>query len=248
VTLFNAANNVQGVVSFAAPTGGVAFANNAAAGTRVGNVTAATTTNSTDPTNLGNFLTSDANLRGAVVLRTLLGNLTRSGTGTIIADRALFVANAGKIGGAPADATLGLRLEGPSGASIRQFYVSTPTNQDASFFGPSAVPLSFFLTNLNGTPLTAPQNTYYNGVQTTPNDPSVQGAQTAAQIAAQQAANAEAKKAFGTDSVQEQIQFSFTGDVGGTPPFPHALQGGQAPINVPSCTPGAQRPANQNDC
>ena len=163
-------------------------------------------------------------------------------TGKLVGDRVFAVADKGLIGGAsPVDATRGLTVQGANGASMRQIHVSTPTTLIASFFGPTTPPDSFFISKFGSTVLTTPANSYYNGVSLILLDPAVVSAQTAAQIAAQQAANAEAKKAFGTDSVQEQIQFGFTGDVGSTPPFPHTLQGGQAPIDIPSCVPDAKR-------
>jgi len=55
----------------------------------------------------------------------------------------------------------------------------------------------------------------------------------AAQAAATAAAAEEAAKTFGTDSVAEQIEFGFAGDVGTLPPMDHRLQG--VGISVPPC-------------
>jgi hypothetical protein len=55
----------------------------------------------------------------------------------------------------------------------------------------------------------------------------------AAQAAAIQAAAEEAANTFGTDSVAEQIEYGFAGDVGTLPPMDHRLQG--VGISVPYC-------------
>jgi hypothetical protein len=56
---------------------------------------------------------------------------------------------------------------------------------------------------------------------------------SAAQGAATAAAADEASKTFGTDSVAEQVEFGFAGDVGALPPMDHRLQG--VGISVPKC-------------
>ena len=56
---------------------------------------------------------------------------------------------------------------------------------------------------------------------------------SAAQASASAAAAQEAANTFGTDSVAEQIEFGFAGDVGTLPPMDHRLQG--VGIRVPSC-------------
>ena len=64
-------------------------------------------------------------------------------------------------------------------------------------------------------------------------DVALTSAITAAQAAAAQAAQEEAKKSFGTDSVAKQIDFGFAGDVGTSPPMNHRilLNG----ISTPAC-------------
>jgi hypothetical protein len=56
---------------------------------------------------------------------------------------------------------------------------------------------------------------------------------SSAQAAAVAAAAEEAANTFGTDSVAEQIEFGFAGDVGVLPPIDHRLQG--VGISVPKC-------------
>ena len=56
---------------------------------------------------------------------------------------------------------------------------------------------------------------------------------SAAQANAAAAAAHEAANTFGTDSVAEQIEFGFAGDVGTLPPIDHRLQG--VGISVPKC-------------
>ena len=63
-------------------------------------------------------------------------------------------------------------------------------------------------------------NLFFTGL-----DPQLQGAISAAQQAAAQAAQDEAKKSFGTDSVARQIDFGFVGDVGTSPPMDHRIIG-----------------------
>jgi hypothetical protein len=58
-------------------------------------------------------------------------------------------------------------------------------------------------------------------------------AASAAQNSAAAAAADEAANTFGTDSVAEQIEYGFAGDVGNLPPIDHRLQG--VGISVPKC-------------
>jgi len=55
----------------------------------------------------------------------------------------------------------------------------------------------------------------------------------AAQAAATAAAAEEAANTFGTDSVAEQVEYGFAGDVGTLPPMDHRLTG--VGISVPKC-------------
>jgi hypothetical protein len=43
----------------------------------------------------------------------------------------------------------------------------------------------------------------------------------------------EASKTFGTDSVAEQVDYGFAGDVGATPPMDHRID--ESGISLPSC-------------
>jgi hypothetical protein len=56
---------------------------------------------------------------------------------------------------------------------------------------------------------------------------------SAAQNSASAAAADEAANTFGTDSVAEQVEYGFAGDVGTLPPIDHRLQG--VGISVPKC-------------
>ena len=56
---------------------------------------------------------------------------------------------------------------------------------------------------------------------------------SAAQASATSAAAKEAANTFGTDSVAQQIEYGFAGDVGVLPPIDHRLQG--VVISVPKC-------------
>jgi hypothetical protein len=56
---------------------------------------------------------------------------------------------------------------------------------------------------------------------------------SSAQASATAAAANEAANTFGTDSVAEQIEYGFAGDVGVLPPIDHRLQG--VGISVPKC-------------
>jgi len=56
---------------------------------------------------------------------------------------------------------------------------------------------------------------------------------SAAQASATAAAADEAANTFGTDSVAEQVEYGFSGDVGTLPPMDHRLQG--VGIAVPKC-------------
>jgi len=61
----------------------------------------------------------------------------------------------------------------------------------------------------------------------------VQNTISAAQAAATAAAANEAANTFGTDSVAQQIEYGFAGDVGVLPPMDHRLTG--VGISVPKC-------------
>jgi len=56
---------------------------------------------------------------------------------------------------------------------------------------------------------------------------------SAAQASATSEAAKEAANTFGTDSVAQQIEYGFAGDVGVLPPIDHRLQG--VGISVPKC-------------
>jgi hypothetical protein len=56
---------------------------------------------------------------------------------------------------------------------------------------------------------------------------------SAAQASSVAAAADEAAKTFGTDSVAQQVEFGFAGDVGNLPPMDHRLQG--VGISIPKC-------------
>jgi len=75
----------------------------------------------------------------------------------------------------------------------------------------------------------------------------VNGATAVASLAQQQAANAsatvssavsavivdEANKTFGTDSVAEDVEYGFAGEVGATPPMDHRID--ESGISLPRC-------------
>ena len=58
-------------------------------------------------------------------------------------------------------------------------------------------------------------------------------AASAAQTTAASATVQEANETFGTDSVAEQVEYGFAGDVGTTPPMDHRLD--ETGISVPEC-------------
>ncbi|MGB4117388.1 MAG: S-layer family protein [Polaromonas sp.] len=273
IKLTNAANDVSGTVNLSAAAGGVAFVNNNAAGIKVGDITAATTVNTTNPADIANFTASDAALTGVALLQARQGNIERSGATKIVADRAVLVA-ANRIGGATAnDATLGVRVEGAAGASTRQVYLSTGAAQMANIFGPATAPL-FYKNLMNGaTALPSPANSAYGGVAID-YDP----AATAAAAAANRPATVT------TNTVNTTSPTSTTRNTNDTlrqaqaivqiqqpksaPPAPGlngitTPQGDRAsnqvsrdllnapkvePITVPSCAPGAARPAAPGQC
>jgi hypothetical protein len=58
----------------------------------------------------------------------------------------------------------------------------------------------------------------------------------AAQASALSAAAGESKKSFGTDSVAEQIDYGFAGDIGVAPTMAHEIPLEGETISVPPCT------------
>ena len=61
----------------------------------------------------------------------------------------------------------------------------------------------------------------------------IQNIQNLVAGAAAALAAAEAADVFGTDSVAQQVEYGFAGDVGTLPPIDHRLQG--VGIRVPTC-------------
>jgi hypothetical protein len=72
-----------------------------------------------------------------------------------------------------------------------------------------------------------------NGANVADINLAAQSAQSAAQATAAAAAADQAADIFGTDSVAQQVEYGFAGDVGTLPPIDHRLQG--VGIRVPSC-------------
>lgn len=287
IKLTNTGNDIAGTVNLSAAAGGVALTNNNAAGIKVGNITAATTANTTNTADIANFTASDAALAGVVLLQSLQGNIERSGATKIVADRAVLVA-ANRIGGATAtDATLGMRLEGAAGASMREVYVSAAATQMASTFGPATVPL-FYKGLMNGAAtLPSPLSTTYNGVAVDFNPAATAAAAAAVAAAAAKAAtdaattkataDAAAKaaadaaaKATGntaakttvttsTDNTAQAAQVVAQNEGPKFNPLQVVTRNAEPgrtslnktsvePITVPSCTPGAARPASAGQC
>ena len=254
VKLTNTANDVSGPVNLSAAAGGVAFVNNNAAGIQAGNITAATSMNTTNAASIANFTASDAALKGVVLLQALQGNIERSGATKIVADRAVLVA-ANRIGGATAtDATLGVRVEGAAGASAREVYVSAGATQMASVFGPTAVP-TFSKSLMNGaTALPSPASVAYNGVVLNLDPvpaPAVATAPANSNDAAKQAQNIAQNQGpivrpseptlnpvvtQRTEQANTQFGNDRLNDTRGEP------------ITIPSCAPGAARPAAAGQC
>jgi hypothetical protein len=75
----------------------------------------------------------------------------------------------------------------------------------------------------------------YNGVLVAASAAQQQAGQaaSAAQSSAAAATVQEANETFGTDSVAEQVEYGFAGDVGTTPPMDHRLE--ETGISVPAC-------------
>jgi hypothetical protein len=74
-----------------------------------------------------------------------------------------------------------------------------------------------------------------NGALLAANAAQLQAGQAAssAQTSAAAATVQEANETFGTDSVAEQVEYGFAGDVGTTPPMDHRLD--ETGISVPAC-------------
>ena len=263
IKLTNAANDVSGMAIMTASAGGVAFTNNNAAGIKVGVITAATSMNTTNPADIANFTASDAALTGVVLLQARQGNIQSAllrGTPKIVADRTVLVA-ANRIGGATAtDTTLGVRVEGAAGASAREVYVSAGATQMASVFGPTAVP-TFYKSLMNGaTALPSPASLAYNGVvlnldpapaaataATTAAGPApvnvndaARRAQTIAQNQAPRLSRSEARLNPVVTQRTEQANTQFGND--------RRNDTRVEPITIPSCAPGAARPAAAGQC
>ena len=253
VKLTNTANDVSGTVNLSATAGGVAFVNNNAAGIQVGDITAATSMNSTNAANISNFTASDAALTGVALLQARRGNIERIGATKIVADRAVLVA-ANRIGGATAaDSTLGVRVEGAAGASAREVYLSAGATQTASVFGPTAVP-TFYKSLMNGaTALPSPLSTTYNGVvaafgpiaamSTASSSNTNESARRAQNIAQNQATRLSQPEVRLNPVVRPRVEQA-NNQLGNDLRNVTRAE----PITIPSCAPGAAREAAAGQC
>jgi hypothetical protein len=158
-------------------------------------------------------ITATTSTTGSVVL----SSNTFSGTGTITTGSLTIN---GEISPAPdfsiTLAVLNLTVTGPNG-SLWRFGGDVGNNSAAV---PPGSGIGVFTTVDGFLTLTATQ---------------AQGAQTASLAAANAAAQAsgDASNVFGTDSVAQQVEYGFAGDVGTLPPIDHRLQG--VGISVPDC-------------
>jgi hypothetical protein len=98
-----------------------------------------------------------------------------------------------------------------------------------NFNSTTNVPLSNFFTVTPGTGVAVGGTIVVAGSA----DLFQQSVVSSAQASASAAATEEAGKTFGTDSVAEQVEYGFAGDVGVLPPMDHRLQG--VGISVPKC-------------
>ncbi|HTQ16028.1 hypothetical protein, partial [Mycobacterium sp.] len=118
--------------------------------------------------------------------------------------------------------------------------VNNSITLDVSNFGLSGVNGNYsfggaIISNTVATPSGSDIGVTVGGVslkQSTLESQAASAASTASATAAQSAAK-EAANTFGTDSVVEQIEYGFAGDVGTLPPIDHRLQG--VGISVPHC-------------
>jgi len=99
---------------------------------------------------------------------------------------------------------------------------------------------------LTGVPVTGPNPITVGGSNVTV---TYNGATAVASVAQKQAANAastvsstvsavivdEANKTFGTDSVAEDVEYGFAGEIGATPPMDHRID--ESGISLPRCVP-----------
>ncbi|HKX38808.1 MAG TPA: hypothetical protein VJN20_09150, partial [Burkholderiales bacterium] len=139
-------------------------------------------------------------------------------------------------GSSPAtiDTSGNVTLDGPqhgsNGGEID--FTKTPSSlvltqlSDSFFTGPAIPATLTFVPNSSVT---------YNGVLIAASIAQQQAGQaaSAAQGSAAAATVQEANETFGTDSVAEQVEYGFAGDVGTTPPMDHRLE--ETGISVPAC-------------
>ena len=174
IKLTNAGNEMRGGTNLSAAVGGVALTSLGVA-ISAGNITAATSMNSTNATDIANFTASDAALIGVVLLQTTTSgpgntpNISWQGGSTkIVADRAVLVA----AGGIGAVAPNGLQVQGAGVASIREVYLAAGTQTGgattASLAGPATVPMFFQGLKNGATNLASPTATTYNGAAVAP--------------------------------------------------------------------------------
>ena len=166
-------------------------------------------------------------------INTLTPGVINAGSGSVIL-RASSLAGGGTVTGGTAE-------------------FSSNTNVSGLNINMANVPL-----NLTG----SAQQWALTGVPTAPNPITVvstsvtvtyNGATAVASLAQQQAANAsatvtsavaaviveEANKTFGTDSVAEDVEYGFAGEVGATPPMDHRID--ESGISLPRCVTGEPR-------
>jgi hypothetical protein len=198
--------------------------------------------------NLGGFGGLLINSSGAT---TLNGNLTSVGTVSLTAGGALTFADINAVGqvvnlsgNSLTETGVGNNIDAATGRLFSNTNVLTGNNILANYTGQLVVGGATtwqFLANSTANPfaLDAPdvgRITISVGGQiiaASLSSTTAALATSAAQASATAAAADEAANTFGTDSVAEQVEYGFAGDVGTLPPMDHRLQG--VGIAVPKC-------------
>jgi hypothetical protein len=178
------------------------------------------------------ILGGDVTVTGSINLQDLTtasgATMTSTGGGGITVNNAnatspAFISTTGAV-------TLGGTLIGSAADSL-DFSVTpgslTMTQQVIAFFAGPAIPATVVFP--------AGSSITYNGAVIAQSILQQQASSASSQVAASVAAAIveEANKTFGTDSVAEDVEYGFAGEVGTTPPMDHRID--EAGISLPSC-------------
>ena len=185
--------------------------------------------------NAGNNFTGALNLGTGATTGSISVQSNFVGTGTIQTTGDVYLNSSTGTTGTPAGSNTMVILDSTGNVNLGQLFTppatlatATPTAAQWSFGAGTTTPVGNFREQAGVGVTVGGVTVAANALQTT-----VTTIVSSAQAAATAAAAGEAANTFGTDSVAEQVEYGFAGDVGVLPPMDHRLEG--TGISVPKC-------------